>query len=623
MYFLENPFFVLNISCRVDRRAIVAACEEKEFILGSEICMNAQNNLLNPKKRLTAEMGWFIDADDAKIKDICECLEKGEDIPMDGLVGLSRYNATIYNFSVTPLTDRNEITRNILNIDQQFSGLNVSAITDVINKCHQDAKIAEVQCRDVEKELSKQRELIRTMISRKLEEVSQDEYVELVTMIAEKCFSDQNYEDGIVVSDLIDQYEIRMQSELENRENVVNEHIQRIKRNISDFEIRSTIDSLITEVKDWDKLAQPIQLKSQSSGIPHENSERLGNELRNLSVYLHNEKNLSKEALKLADAMKSVFAELGGLLDAFESDSEKLKQMIDEDKEVGGVIRKIEGLKRTADGIIHTPSVVAVDAFLVEVNALDKEIIALNIAAEKKNELRLFICVIAREVAITLHNDQINTELALTIANSLESEFGLVPEIGAKLREDVSVLHNQKIMKDIQKQDRRKRIIKYIIIIVMVVPFLAYSCSSTGDSSDSSNESNSSIESSSTPDANLSSEDKEVVFSQSVSSYENVYVDIVSIEPTYGIGTTQTYNSSVCCKCETSWGETVWVYMSVYEYNEYIDSSADIDTSYGDFETVTYSQPQRVHGIAREADSLCEGLGNKADTMVLQFDFID
>ena len=105
-------------------------------------------------------------------------------------------------------------------------------------------------------------------------------------------------------------------------------NIARIQQLVNDEAISDNINSLIRRVQKWDKLAQPLQLKSQASGMPHEISERLGQQLRGLALYLHNEKGKTEEALTLVDAMKDVFAELFGLADLFDSDSDALTDLL-------------------------------------------------------------------------------------------------------------------------------------------------------------------------------------------------------------------------------------------------------------------------------------------------------
>lgn len=334
MRFVENPFYLLGLSCDADRRTIVSACEEKEFLLDSEICANAQSMLLNPGKRLAAEMGWFISVEPSMLANIINSIEKNEPIKTDGLTGTARLNATLYNFSIAPMSDIYDVGYVILDIDEQFSNLDVDQIVGIFNKCHEKARIAEVSAQDIEAELQKQRELIRTLISTRLSAFSEEDYIELVTMIAEKCLSDDDFSDGIIISDVVDQYEIRMQSEIEEKTNDINQMINEIESMTSEPEINKKLDFLIERVKAWDVLAQPIQLKAQSSGMAHQLSEELGIDLRNLSIHLHNEHGFSECAYKLVEANKPVFAELQGLSDAFDSDLLTLDNLIKSNKDV-------------------------------------------------------------------------------------------------------------------------------------------------------------------------------------------------------------------------------------------------------------------------------------------------
>ena len=252
-------------------------------------------------------------------------------------------------------------------------------------------------------------------------------------------------------------------------------------------------------------------------------------------------------------------------------------------------------------------------------------------------KIRVSLCLMARDVAITLHNEKGDTENALTISKALEAEFSDLYEIKSKLSVDTSELQRQIFMKkalqERKEREEKTKGIVWLVIIGILVLFFIISAISSGSSSSSSNSkpssssssysSNSNSSNSNSSSSSSSSKNVETQFSQSVSAYDKVYADVVSIEPVYGIGTTPAYNTDVCCKCKTSSGGTVWVYMSVSQYNSYIDSSANISTTMGDFEIKTYSSSKRIHGSARRADSLCDGLSSDTGTYVLYFSSID
>ena len=104
----------------------------------------------------------------------------------------------------------------ILEIDEQFCALNPSSLAEAINVCRKAAGVIPVNEEEVERELNSKRDQIRLVISSKVQQLGKDEYIEFVTMLAEKCIADEDYEDGIIISDMVDKYELKMQAEIES-----------------------------------------------------------------------------------------------------------------------------------------------------------------------------------------------------------------------------------------------------------------------------------------------------------------------------------------------------------------------------------------------------------------------
>jgi hypothetical protein len=109
-------------------------------------------------------------------------------------------------------------------------------------------------------------------------------------------------------------------------------------------------------------------------------------------------------------------------------------------------------------------------------------------------------------------------------------------------------------------------------------------------------------------------------FTSSASSGDAVYADIVSIFPEIGIYTQgNSYYSYFVCRCKTSSGSTVWVYMTCTEYKNNFDSSASTSIFNQYAEEVTYSSSKRIHGTATRAESIMSGLSSDTGTMVIDF----
>ena len=222
-----------------------------------------------------------------------------------------------------------------------------------------------------------------------------------------------------------------MQSVLEESTDDIEKHIDRIKHLANDDAVSDNIDSLIRRVKKWDVLAQPLQLKSQASGIPHDISEHLGSELRNLALYLHNEKSLTKEALTLVNAMKSVFAELGVLADLFDSDSGTLNDLLNGQKEAEEVVAELKALQNESENILSFPNSTRINSFVERVKKLDRRLKTIDLDAERTSPKPLL-----HEGIIELHNTK--TSYALTIAALLT--IWRLP-LRLKLTSDVTTLN--------------------------------------------------------------------------------------------------------------------------------------------------------------------------------------
>ena len=128
----SNPFYLLKVSCNAGRREIVSASDEMSFILDSDVCSTAQNELINMGKRLAAEINWFIDADEGTIENIRTSIENDEPISTEGLSALSRLNATLHNFSLSTDADSFELGYAILELNENYAVLDAKEIADAV-----------------------------------------------------------------------------------------------------------------------------------------------------------------------------------------------------------------------------------------------------------------------------------------------------------------------------------------------------------------------------------------------------------------------------------------------------------------------------------------------------------
>ena len=133
-WLLKNPFYLLNVSCTDNRKKITAAADELGHLLDADECANAQNALLNPAKRLTAELDWFIDCDPVMIETIRNCIKTQFSISSVSLSPLAALNAALYNFSLTQTNVSFKLGLSIVDIDKCLAAIDVGFLTDAINQ---------------------------------------------------------------------------------------------------------------------------------------------------------------------------------------------------------------------------------------------------------------------------------------------------------------------------------------------------------------------------------------------------------------------------------------------------------------------------------------------------------
>ncbi len=345
MRLIDNPFYILDVATTDDRKTIISKAEEKSFFENSSACSEAQNVLLNIVKRTFAELSWFPGASKAKVEEICNAIANQRPITYSGLTSVAKLNACIYNFGIQVHADVYEIGYAVLEIDGLFGDLNVSEITSTINNDRSIAAIKEISESEVSAELEKVRQYIKRTITEKVQNLSDDQYAEFATLIAEKCISDASYDDGIVIDDIINQYELWVQPILEDHENEIRYIIKTTEADIQNefnkqdagdgkfletslkIRVQINVDTILQKLKLWDVYAQPLQLRDTARGYAHNDSRSLAMDIRGFAVFLYNEKEYTELAIKITEVLRSVFAELPEFLDKINEDHQQLNKL--------------------------------------------------------------------------------------------------------------------------------------------------------------------------------------------------------------------------------------------------------------------------------------------------------
>lgn len=439
----NNPFYILEVSPQDKRATIISKSEEKAFFLDDGSCEAAQSTLLNPYKRLWAELDWFLDADHKRMSEICENIAQNKEISTESLSPLSKINALLFNLDAMQNAEAYDIGFVLAAVDEQFGCIDTETLMNSVNVCRQAAGLKVVTEMEVEEAIGAKRNFIRQLFAEKLQLLSDDDYTKFVTILAKKYVVNANYDEGIVILDALDQYEIRMQSSIESYTEDILNYIKRIQSLSNENEIKRSLQTLLKKVKEWDIVVYPLQVRSMSSGLPHENSTDVGREIREIMLWLHNENALTESAFKLAKEMQNIFEEIEDLAELFANDARELDRILKETKEAKDIVAQMEAFKQSADRLCTYPTASDVDAFISKIKALNAKIKQSTMDSEIKGQARTSICYIARGAAISLHNERHLTNYAYKISSVLSSLFSDLTDLKGKLNEDVSALQRQ------------------------------------------------------------------------------------------------------------------------------------------------------------------------------------
>ena len=208
--FYTNPFYLLEVSPKDKRTTIISKAEEKAFFLEDGSCEVAQATLLNPSKRLLAELDWFLDVDEKKVEKISKCIAESKAISTECLSPISKINALLFNFSIMQNIEAYDIGFMLVDIDEQFGLITIDSVLEMINACRKEAGMKIVTETEIDEAIGAKRDVIRQVFTEKLQALSDEDYMAFVTTLAKQYIADDIYDDGIIISDVLDQYEIRI-----------------------------------------------------------------------------------------------------------------------------------------------------------------------------------------------------------------------------------------------------------------------------------------------------------------------------------------------------------------------------------------------------------------------------
>ncbi len=322
----KNPFWVLGLTTRDDRHRIVEQAEERALHIDHNICQKARADLINPKARLSVELAWMPGVAPRMAERILRALSENP-VGARAEEGLPRLAKANLMASALELVSDDEPASSVAEFIRDFAWV-VESIDpdDLLRDVNEDRAISgfpEVRGIDIEEELTARRKAYRNTLKNLLDTMAPEKLIESMTRTVDEATDGGNTHGPALIDELVDTYEVETQGFLEKESENIATLIKNARAVAPQGEqaVAPIIDSLTKVARNWDRVAQPIQLSAKSRGIVHIPSRDLAYELRSLGIDLNNVHEMLGQADRMITLSQELFAELPEVAEKLDEDA--------------------------------------------------------------------------------------------------------------------------------------------------------------------------------------------------------------------------------------------------------------------------------------------------------------
>lgn len=313
----KNPFNILSASPHDTRERIMELADERSLLFDASECMAARSILTNPRKRLSAEVAWLLDMKPKRVEEMLLLLKSSprQLLIADKMTPTTRANLLAAGLTCLTPYNADDIVTWILQIAQIFEDIDPEELCVNINKERIVSGFPEVpDISAVEAEIQERRQYYRKVIKSALDKLPSKELVKAVTTAVESATHVGEKQCPVLLVDIVDDFEVEAQAFLDNKEENIKTLVDQIRDALSakqpDATLALMVDQLIQSVKNWDTIAQPIQVSAKSQGLDHVASIRVAYLVRSLAVHMFNKYKKLESSRQLTNMLQEVFAEV-------------------------------------------------------------------------------------------------------------------------------------------------------------------------------------------------------------------------------------------------------------------------------------------------------------------------
>lgn len=325
-----NPFCLLGVTTRDDRRKIVEMAEERALHLDGDVCQKARSDLTNPRTRLSSEMAWMPGVAPRIAEKMVRTLAESPRAVRSehGLPGLARANLMA---AACELVADDEPTASVAGFIRDFAdvveGIDPEEVLRDVNEDRAISGFPEVRGTEaVEEELAERRRAYRSALKNLLDTMDPAKLVATMTEAVTLATDDGDEHGPALIADLVDSYEVETQGFLQKESENIAALIESVREAAPRGEkaIEPIMSKLEKVARNWDSVAQPIQISAKARGIVHRPSRDVAYDLRGLGIDLNNEHGMLDQAHRMTNLLHDLFAELPEVVEKLGEDSEAI-----------------------------------------------------------------------------------------------------------------------------------------------------------------------------------------------------------------------------------------------------------------------------------------------------------
>lgn len=348
---LDNPFLTLDATLRDNRQRIMELAEEKSLLADEELILTASSMLTNPRKRLSAEVAWLPGLGPKRASELVSMIKENpaDILEQENIPALARANLLVAGLNrMAGKIEKDDLVEWIIEVAGAYDDIEVEEALSLINEEREVSGFPQVTDQHaIDAEIDGRRHHFRAVVKDVLNGLDSTDLVEVLTDVVESTTEMGELSAPLLIDDLVDTYEVEAQEFLDKEEENINALLDRIQTSAdggaSESIISPFVEDLIRVVKNWDVVAQPIQVSTKSRGLGHEASSRVAHKVRDVAIQLFNKHDKLVLSQKITSMLQEVFAEVVDVADRTEEDTFTLDE-IAERRKLGDLLDPISEL---------------------------------------------------------------------------------------------------------------------------------------------------------------------------------------------------------------------------------------------------------------------------------------